>query len=180
MGIRGIMGECRGVEGEIMNYISNQRGFLPVLIMVAVIIVFLAGSAIFFLEKTGFIRSGAAAHEQGLTNRAEIRAADKQSARESFQQNLILVIESGRQMLFTGFFFMGVLGFAFFAFAFTRESNRHHERMMVMQIQAAVQAARGNSPALSAADHPAGHSDQDYYHSGVAYTLVCSDESGRS
>ena len=147
-----------------MNCISNQRGFIPVLIMVAVIIVFLAGSIIFVLEKTGFIRSAAVVRETELTERARIEASDKADRRESMQMMLMTITSAGERM----FYCMGMVGFAFLYLAITRESNRHQECM------AAIQSARKNSPALPA-DHAAGHSEQEYYYSGVDYTLTYAD-----
>jgi len=162
--------------GDRMGIIKNQCGFIHILVMAAMVIVILSGAAIMALDQFGFIQSGAVAHEQGLTNRAEIRAADKQSARESFQQNLILLIESGRQMFFIGFFFMGAVGIAFFAFGFMREINRHHERVLAMQLNQAAMIAcqrqdKNQSPALPAANQ-SGQNQDEYLYSGVAYALV--------
>jgi len=163
--------------GGRMGTIKSQRGFIHILVMAAMVIIILSGAAIMALDQFGFIQSGPVAHEQGLTNRAEIRAADQQSARESFQQNLILLIESGRQMFFIGFFFMGAVGIAFFAFGFMREINRHHERVLAMQFNQAAMIACQNqnqSPALPAANQ-SGHNEDEYLYSGVAYALVNPD-----
>jgi len=89
--------------------IKNQQGFIHIILAVgilAVVIVCLWGWVFFDWipfkreEADNLSARAVAAHESGLTHRAEIRADDRQAERESFNQSLLVFIHTGRELLF--------------------------------------------------------------------------------
>ena len=89
--------------------IKNQQGIVHIILAVGLLAV-----AVFYLwvwafsdwipfknEKPDNLSASAVAErEAGFTHRAEIRVADRQAERESFNQSLLVFVHAGRELLF--------------------------------------------------------------------------------
>ena len=113
---------------------GNQRGLIPLFIILAIIIILGAASCLwawsffgwnpFRSDPDNLSASAVAVVERNQTERTRIDAADKRDARQSFQQTLIILIVALAGMI-TMFFSLGLF-MVFFS---------HRESVIGMQIR---------------------------------------------